>query len=90
MAAKFGYGGNQEEDLKKTIGQMFNDALENNNFSRDNAKKSFVQYASADRRLDVYHKERLADRVKDCWYSGGRLDLDDPFLKGGQKRTLSG
>jgi len=41
-----------------------------------------------DNRFDAFEASKLADRVNECIQSGATLDLDDPVLKGRERRPL--
>lgn len=41
-----------------------------------------------DRRFDQFNSDVLARRCLDVYYTGAKLDLDDPRLKDGEPRPL--
>jgi hypothetical protein len=81
--------GTDDRDIIQTLGSMFQEALQRNNQNRVAAREEMTQAIKYDRRLDSYDPAVLARRTEECWYSGGKLNLDDPRLKGGEARPLT-
>jgi hypothetical protein len=81
--------GNDPRDLAATLATMEKIARERSNFDQIEAKDKFRQYLSQDKRFAEYNADALIDRVMHCKNQGAILDLDDPQLKGREKRPLS-
>jgi hypothetical protein len=73
--------------LRTALGQMYQAALTETRGSHNEAEVKLAQSIDNDRRFDVYPTNRLVSRFRDCYQTGGFLDLDDdPYLKGGAPR----
>jgi hypothetical protein len=79
----------EPRDLIQTLGEMARFATHRANANQAEARKLFQEYLSNDKRFKPYDSQRLTDKVWQCRSNGGRLDLDDPWLHGGEKRPLS-
>jgi hypothetical protein len=76
-------------DLARTLGEMEKEARVSSNFNQLDAKEKMREFLSHDRRFAEFDHGRLIERVMESRSCGRTLDLDDPFLRGGQKRPLS-
>ena len=76
-------------DMTRTLGEMFHAAYNRSNCNQNAAKEKFKEYVRQDKRFSDFDRDRLADRVMECRSNGARLDLDDPYLHGGERRPLS-
>jgi hypothetical protein len=88
MAEKKMYG-NTAENLQNTLSQMIQESWAESNCSMDATYQLTRQKLDYDRRFDGFDKQRLVDKAKEVGASGGKLDLTDPYLRGGDKRPLS-
>ena len=76
------------KDLTATLAEMHRVARIKSNFSETDAKEKMRKWIKQDSRFGEFDAAKLADRVNECIQSGATLDLDDPVLKGGEKRPL--
>ena len=80
--------GDGDMDKKAALATMARLSIERCNFNQIEAKEKFKEYLQSDRRFDQFDKDALASRVMLCRSNGAVLDLDDPQLKGGERRPL--
>jgi len=76
-------------DLASTLSQMEKTARERSHFGQIAAKQLFKEYLAQDSRFSEFHPEALNNRVMEARSNGRTLDLDDPVLRGNEKRPLS-
>ena len=81
--------GNDERDLCATLSQMHRIAIERAHWNQNEAKEILKGYVQSDRRFDPFDADRLIERVQEARSNGRTMDLDDPFLRGKEKRPLS-
>lgn len=79
---------NDPRDLTRTLGEMEKQARVTSNFNQVDAKEKLKEYLQHDRRFDQFNADALAKRVMECRSNGAFLDLDDPVLKGLERRPL--
>ena len=58
------------------------------NFDQGEARKKLATWIRQDSRFGEFDASKLAERVVDCIGHGATLDLDDPVLKGRERRPL--
>jgi hypothetical protein len=80
--------GSEPRDLAATLSEMERVSRAKSNFDQIEQKQRFREYLSHDTRFNGFDHNRLIERVRLCKYNGATLDLDDPFLRGGEKRPL--
>jgi hypothetical protein len=81
--------GTDAEDLQNTLSRMIQESWAESNCSMDECYKLTRQKLDYDRRFDGFQKDRLVNKAKEAGSCGGKLDLTDPWLYGGDKRPLS-
>jgi hypothetical protein len=81
--------GTKPENLEHTLSRLINESYVETNCSMDEAYKRTRQLLDYDRRFDQFDRDRLVAKAREIGASGGKLDLTDPWLYGGQKRPLS-
>ena len=81
--------GNDPRDLARTLSEMEKYAREKSHFDQIEAKGKFREYLAQDSRFSAFDYDRLIERVMEARSCGRTLDLDDPFLRGKEKRPLS-
>jgi hypothetical protein len=89
MADDIKYFGNDVNAMRSTLGRMVQAAYVSNNYSKPKCYQTVRHLLDHDRRFDSYDKERLLAKLEECGKTRGRLDLNDPYLLGGQKRPLT-
>lgn len=80
--------GNDPRDLARTLGEMERLARDRSNYNQIETKERFREYLQTDRRFDAFDKDALIERVMLCRSNGAVLELDDPVLRGGDRRPL--
>ncbi len=80
--------GDGHADMMAALRSMSNVALQRNKYDRIAARETMRGFLEHDRRFDPYDKQTLIRRVEECQYSGAKLNLDDPRLKGEPERPL--
>jgi hypothetical protein len=80
--------GNDDRDKISALAEMERTSRVRANFNQVAARETFKAYLDADRRFDGYDKDALVKRVQECRSCGAVLDLDDPRLRGLEKRPL--
>ena len=75
-------------DLTATLAEMEYRSRVTTNFTQSEAREKMTQWLSQDRRFDDFDKDKLVQRVQECRQAGAVLDLDDPVLKGQERRPL--
>lgn len=75
-------------DLARTLTEMDRIARDRCNANQVESKEKLKEFIRADRRFDQYDKDALAARVMLCRSNGAVLDLDDPRLRGQERRPL--
>jgi hypothetical protein len=79
--------GDSNADLISTLGTMQAEALRRCNFNQSEVHGEVAAMVRNDRRFDAYDPDRLVEKAWKVRNSGGRLDLDDPYIRrGGQPR----
>ena len=78
-----------DRDRLATLGSMARLAVDRCFGNKVEAKEQIKEWISYDRRFEGYDRDRLADQVMLNRSNGAAIDLDDPYLRGGQKRPLS-
>jgi hypothetical protein len=68
--------------LRSTLGQMYQQALNTTGGNQELAEQKLAQSIDNDRRFDAYPTERVVQRFRENYQTGGFLDFDDPYLKG--------
>ena len=77
-----------ERDLVRTLNEMERTARERSHFDQIEARQRLRSYVQADRRFNSYDADALVSRVLECRQCAAVLDLDDPVLRGGERRPL--
>ena len=80
---------NDPRDMARSLSEMHRIARDNCLGNQVEARGVVRQFIQQDRRFDAYDADRLASRVEEARSNGRSLELDDPWLRGGQKRPLS-
>lgn len=76
-----------EDDLKATLRLMRHDSYNRCNANKVDAAESMKSWVAADPRFAQFDPERLVKHFQERTDCGGKVELDDPFLrKGGQQR----
>jgi hypothetical protein len=79
--------GSEETDLLATLKLMNHDAFNRCNANKVDAAESMKSWVANDPRFAGYDPERLVTHFQERTGCGGKVELDDPFLrKGGQPR----
>ncbi len=79
---------NDDRDKLATLASMAHVALDRSLANQIEAKQRFKEWLSYDKRFDGSDKNALVDRVMLCRSNGAKLELDDPTLRGREKRPL--
>jgi len=79
--------GDSEKDLMATLKLMAHDSYNRSCGNKIDAAKSMKGWIANDPRFAQYDPERLVTHFQERTNCGGKVELDDPFLrKGGQQR----
>jgi hypothetical protein len=79
--------GDSEDDLKQTLKMMAHDSFNRACGNKLDQAASMKSWISNDPRFAQYDPERLVTHFQERTSCGGKVELDDPFLrKGGQPR----
>jgi hypothetical protein len=78
---------NTEADLKATLKLMAHDAYNRSCANKLDQAETMKKWVSHDARFAEYDPERLVKHFQERTACGGKVELDDPYLrKGGQER----
>jgi len=79
--------GDDEANLKATLRLMQHDSYNRSCGNKLEAAKSMQSWVANDPRFAQYDPERLVTHFQERTSCGGKVELDDPYLrKGGQPR----
>jgi hypothetical protein len=81
--------GTNVENLQNTLSKIINESYAESNCSMDECYRLTRQKLDYDRRFDNLHKDRLVAKAREVGASGGKLDWEDQYIWGGDKRPLS-
>lgn len=78
--------GPTDSDRLRKLGAMYAEAYRRSNFNKLEARERLAEWLAADRNFDGLNHERLAKRVEECRSDGSRLNLQEEYLRGGERR----
>jgi hypothetical protein len=67
-----------------TLGQAYTHGFHLAQGNREIALGHVEKIIDRDRRFDAFKTDRLLERFEQCRGTGGFLDFDDPYLRGGE------
>ena len=79
--------------LRTKLGQMYRQALHQTSGNHEEAEQKLAVSIDNDRRFDAFPTDRLVQRFRENYQTGGYLDFSDPYLRGESNhwvRTESG